>query len=76
MTDMFNEIVLTPEESMVINALRIVESSIERIASLSQGYSRSSTGERRGFVALLKENKNVFPLVVWEMEYGGCWALP
>ncbi len=60
----FGEIVLTPEEDMVVDALRIIEPSIERIASA--GSDRISSGlalpQRAGIFVRLKDAKDRIPI--------------
>jgi predicted ATP-dependent endonuclease of OLD family len=60
MMDLFEQIVLTPEEELVIEALKIVEKNIERIApgSFREGYS----GSRSGFAVRLSNSDQRIPI--------------
>lgn len=60
MLDLFEQIVLTPEEELVVEALKIVEPNIERIAPVSfrKGYS----GSRSGFAVRLSNSDQRIPI--------------
>lgn len=67
LTSLFDEIVLTPEESLVLSALQIIEPKIERIASVGPdkygGISRSSRErERGGFVVKVSDKDQPIPV--------------
>jgi AAA15 family ATPase/GTPase len=62
MIELFDQVVLTPEESLVTEALKIIEPSIERIASVgSKGYS-ATTGLQSGFVVRLVHGGQRIPI--------------
>jgi AAA15 family ATPase/GTPase len=59
--DLFDRVMLTPEEDFIVEALQIIEPSIDRIASFgSNKYSHS--GSRNGFVIRLKDSKKRIPI--------------
>jgi hypothetical protein len=61
MIELFDQVVLTPEENLVQEALRTIEPKIERIASLSsEKYRRSEA--REGFVVRLSNNHQRVPI--------------
>ncbi len=62
MTKLFEQIVLTPEEYLVIEALQTIEPSIERIATIGSGKYRRNTGARSGFVVRLSEENQRIPI--------------
>ncbi|MGK7904813.1 MAG: ATP/GTP-binding protein [Hormoscilla sp.] len=72
---MFDRVVLTPEEGVVIEALQAIEPTIERIASVGPDQSRYSTRERRergGFLVRLSDRNQPIPIGsmgdgVWRM---------
>ena len=77
-SSLFDQVVLTAEEDFVIEALRIIEPSIERIAT---------TGTDRGHVACnlvteaevvfssdVRASVTAFPSAAWGTGYGGCLA--
>ena len=57
MVELFDKLVLTPEERLVIEALQIIEPTIERIATVS--YKEGQDGE---FVVLLSGNEQPIPI--------------
>jgi len=59
MIELFEQIVLTPEEKLVEQALRSIDSKIQRIAPFSSRKSRYSLGSRGGFFVLLDSNQRV-----------------
>jgi predicted ATP-dependent endonuclease of OLD family len=61
MIELFEQIVLTPEENLVQEALQVIESRIERIASLgSERFRRSEA--REGFVVKLSDGEQRVPI--------------
>lgn len=61
MIELFNEVVLTPQENLVTAALQTIEPSIDRIASLgSQKYRYS--GSRGGFMVRLTDGDQRIPI--------------
>jgi len=72
---MFDRVVLTPEEGIVIEALQAIEPTIERIASVGPDQSRYSTRERRergGFLVRCSDRNQPIPIGsmgdgVWRM---------
>ncbi len=61
MIELFDEVVLTPEEKLVTDALQTIEPNIERIASVSSKNSRYN-GSRSGFVVRLANNNQRIPI--------------
>jgi energy-coupling factor transporter ATP-binding protein EcfA2 len=61
MVDLFSQIVLTPEENLVNQALRIIEPRIERIAVKNSGFTFSSD-IRGGIAAGLSNSENPVPI--------------
>ncbi|MGP1382020.1 MAG: AAA family ATPase [Thainema sp.] len=61
MMDLFDQVVLTPEEDLVIQAMKIIEPHIERIASVgsSQYISKKASG---GLVLRLSDSDERIPL--------------
>ncbi len=70
MVELFDQIVLTPEEDVVIQALRTIDPKIDRIAPLSG--SRSFYSERSGFV--VKYQNIDFPIPIGNMG-DGIWRM-
>lgn len=67
MIELFDQVVLTPEEDLVIEALQIIESNIERIAIISSEkykYDGSHTydGSRSGFVVKFSKGNQRIPI--------------
>lgn len=61
MIELFDQVVLTPEENLVQEALKTIETRIERIASVSsEKYRRSEA--REGFVVRLSDNHQRVPI--------------
>lgn len=63
--ELFDNIVLSPNEQFIIEALQIIEPKIERIASVGQEkYSVSSRnyGERGGFLVKFSDQKQPIPI--------------
>lgn len=60
MIELFDKIVLEPEETLVQQAIRIIEPNIERIASL--GSRRYSSRSREGFVIRLSNSHQRVPI--------------
>ncbi len=70
MVELFDQIVLTPEEDSVVQALQTIDSKIVRIASL--GESRNPYSERSGFVVKYQNLDHPIPIGnmgdgVWRM---------
>ncbi|NEP04050.1 MAG: ATP-binding protein [Okeania sp. SIO4D6] len=64
-TQLFDEIVLTPEETLTLEALQIIEPKIERIASISlEKYGSNSriVGARSGFRVKVSDQKQPIPI--------------
>lgn len=59
---LFEAIVLTPEEEIVIDALRTIEPSIERIAPLGSDRRRIYPVDRGGIVVKLRDSKQRIPI--------------
>ncbi|MBE9205628.1 AAA family ATPase [Nostoc sp. LEGE 06077] len=59
MVELFDQIVLTPEEKLVEQALRSIDSKIIRIAPVSSQKLRYSLDSRGGFFVLLDSNQRV-----------------
>lgn len=61
MVELFDRLVLTPEEILVTEALQTIESSIERIASVGSEKYRYA-GSRSGFVVRLSNGEERIPI--------------
>ncbi len=61
MIDLFEQLVLNPEEKLVQEALQIVEPRIERIASVRSRINRNSDS-RGGFVVRLSDSDRRIPI--------------
>jgi AAA domain, putative AbiEii toxin, Type IV TA system len=61
MIELFDQVVLTPEEYLVTEALQTIESSIDRIASVGSEKYRY-TGSRSGFVVRLANGDQRIPI--------------
>jgi len=61
MTELFNQVVLTPEETLVQEALQTIEPKIERIAAISTERYRFSDS-RGGFVVRLSDSNQRVPI--------------
>jgi predicted ATPase len=61
MIELFDQVVLTPEENLVTEALQTIEPSIERIASVGSERYRS-TESRSGFVVRLADGDQRIPI--------------
>jgi hypothetical protein len=61
MTDLFDQVVLTPEETFLHDALQTIEPRIERIASVSAERNRRSE-YREGFVVRLSDHHQRVPI--------------
>lgn len=59
MIDLFDQLVLTPEENIVADALNKIDSKIKRIAPISSQKLRYSSDSRGGFLVLLADGKRV-----------------
>ena len=70
MTELFNQVVLKPEEQNIIQALQNVDPMIERIASLGDRYT--SAQRRGGFV--IKRRNDVNPIPIGSMG-DGIWRI-
>jgi AAA15 family ATPase/GTPase len=60
-SELFDQVVLTPEEELVVEALQIIEPDIGRIASV-QSESRARMGSRNSFVVRLSESSQRVPI--------------
>jgi ABC-type branched-subunit amino acid transport system ATPase component len=60
MTELFEQVVLTPEEELVYEALQTIEPNIERIASV--GSKKYRNAERGGFVVRFSDNNQRVPI--------------
>ena len=58
--ELFNQVVLTPEEDLVYQALQIIEPNIERIAPI--GYEIKNIHSRGGFFVRLKDTQKRIPI--------------
>ncbi|MEQ8468143.1 AAA family ATPase [Coleofasciculus sp. E1-EBD-02] len=61
MTDLFDQVVLTPEEMLVYKALQTIEPKIERLASITSKTLRNSES-RSGFVVRLADSDQRVPI--------------
>jgi AAA15 family ATPase/GTPase len=59
MIDLFDQLVLTPEEKIIEEALNKIDSKIKRIAPISSQKSKYSSDSRGGFLVLLADGKRV-----------------
>ncbi|MEH2122936.1 AAA family ATPase [Nostoc sp.] len=62
MIELFDQIVLTPEEKLVEQALHRIDSKIQRIAPVSSRNSRYSLESRGGFFVLLSDSNQRVPI--------------
>ncbi|MEH1911433.1 MAG: AAA family ATPase [Nostoc sp.] len=62
MIELFDQIVLTPEETLVEQALHRIDSKIQRIAPVSSRKSRYSLDSRGGFFVLLSDSNQRVPI--------------
>ncbi len=62
MIELFDQIVLTPEEKLVEQALHRIDSKIQRIAPVSSRKSRYSLDSRGGFFILLSDSNQRVPI--------------
>ncbi len=60
--ELFDQIVLTPNESLVEEALQIIEPEIERIALVRSESTRLSTNNRGGFIIRLRNSDQRIPI--------------
>jgi AAA15 family ATPase/GTPase len=60
--ELFDQIVLTPNESLVEEALQIIEPEIERIALVRSESIRPSTNDRGGFIIRLRNSDQRIPI--------------
>ncbi len=58
----FNDVVLTSEEAVVLDALRIIEPSIERIAAVSADLSELAATPRGGIIVRCTGSENRVPI--------------
>ncbi len=58
----FNDVVLTSEETVVLDALRIIEPSIERIAAVSADLSELAATPRGGIIVRCAGSENRVPI--------------
>ena len=60
---LFDEVVLTPEEDLLVDALRTIEPNIERIAPIGSDRSRFTSGVRQGnIVVKLLDHRDRIPI--------------
>ncbi|MFM6507305.1 MAG: AAA family ATPase [Dolichospermum sp.] len=62
MIDLFNQVVLTPDEKIIEEALNKIDSKIQRIATINPQRLRYSPYSRNGFVVLLSDKKQRVPI--------------
>jgi AAA15 family ATPase/GTPase len=65
LTSLFDKVVLTPEENLVLEALKIIDPKIERIASVGPdkyGEIATSLGQRGGFVVKFSDKEKPIPI--------------
>ena len=65
LTSLFDKIVLTPEENLILEALQIIEPKIERIASVGPdkyGEISTSLGQKGGFVVKVSDENRPIPI--------------
>ncbi|OYD95566.1 chromosome segregation protein SMC [Nostoc sp. 'Peltigera membranacea cyanobiont' 210A] len=62
MIELFDQIVLTPEEKLVEQALHRIDSKIQRIAPVSSRKSRYSLDSRGGFFVLISDSNQRVPI--------------
>ncbi|MBW4564159.1 MAG: AAA family ATPase [Mojavia pulchra JT2-VF2] len=62
MIELFDQIVLTPEEKLVEQALNRIDSKIQRIAPVSSRKSRYALDSRGGFFVLLSDSNQRVPI--------------
>ncbi len=72
MTELFEEVVLTPEENLVYEALQTIEPNIKRIASVAGSTFSNSPNSHGGFVVRLADSVQRVPIGslgdgVWRM---------
>jgi AAA15 family ATPase/GTPase len=60
--ELFDQIVLTPNESLVEEALQIIEPEIERIALIRSESTRLSANNRGGFIIRLRNSDQRIPI--------------
>jgi AAA15 family ATPase/GTPase len=60
--ELFDQIVLTPNEDLVEEALQIIEPEIERIALVRSERTRLSTNNRGGFIIRLRDSDQRIPI--------------
>lgn len=60
---LFDEVVLTPEEDLLVEALRTIEPNIDRIAAVGSDRAKYSTGSRQGnIVVKLSNHRDRIPI--------------
>ena len=62
MIELFEQIVLTPEETLINEALQIIEPKIKRIAPAATSKSRPTSSSRGGFFVLLSDHNQRVPI--------------
>lgn len=75
LTSLFDKVVLTPEENLVLEALQIIEPKIERIASVGPdkyGEISTSLGKRGGFVVKFSDKEK--PTLIGNLG-DGIWRI-
>ena len=61
MTELFDQVVLKPEEKVIVHALQTIDPAIDRIASVS-GAERYRSGMKGGFVVRRSDNDQRVPI--------------
>ena len=62
MIELFNQVVLTPDEKIIEQALNKIDSKIQRIAAVNPQRLRYSPYSRNGFVLLISDKKQRVPI--------------
>lgn len=62
MIELFDRVVLTPEEDLVTEALQTIEPDIDRIAAIASDNYRRYTGSRSGFVVKIANGNQRVPI--------------
>lgn len=69
---MFEEVVLTPDEQAILDALRIIEPGLERIAPITSDLRHSPASDRGGIVVKLRGQPQRVPI---ESMGDGMWRM-
>ncbi|PZV15142.1 MAG: chromosome segregation protein SMC [Leptolyngbya sp.] len=62
MIELFDQVVLQPEEEVIVQALQILDPAIARIASVGGGAERYRSGMKGGFVVRRSDNDQRLPI--------------